>query len=53
MAEGDSGGPVFFNFSAFGIVSGWQFGGLLCKDELVFASVSYMQSNLNLTIKLG
>ena len=51
--EGDSGGPVFFNYAAYGIVSGWQFGGLLCKDELVFASVSYMQSNLNLTIKLG
>ena len=51
--EGDSGGPVFFNYSAFGIVSGWQFGGLACKDELVFASVTYMQSNLPITIKLG
>ena len=50
--EADSGGPVFFNLSAFGIVSGWQFGGLLCKDELVFASVSYMQSDLNVTVKL-
>jgi hypothetical protein len=33
--EGDSGGPVFFNYTAYGIMSGWQFGGLLCKDELV------------------
>lgn len=51
--EGDSGGPVFFNYTAFGTMSGWQFGGLACKDELVFASVSYMQSNLSLSIKLG
>jgi hypothetical protein len=49
---GDSGGPVFYNLSAFGIVSGWQFGGLLCNDELVFASVSYVQSGLNVTVKL-
>lgn len=51
--DGDNGGPVFVNFSVFGIVRGWQFGGLACKDELAFASVSYMQSNLNLRIKLG
>lgn len=49
--DGDSGGPVFYNNAAFGIISGWQFGGLLCKDELVFASVSYIEGNLNLTIK--
>lgn len=49
--EGDSGGPVFYNNSAFGIISGWQFGGLACQDELVFASVSYMEGNLGLTIK--
>lgn len=51
--EGDSGGPVFNAGTAYGLVSGWQFGGLLCKDELVFAAISFAESGLSLSVRIA
>jgi hypothetical protein len=48
-SPGDSGGPVFNGNLAYAIVSGEQFGGLLCHDELVAGALNYAENALAVT----
>lgn len=34
-SDGDSGGPSYFNTTAYGIISGWTWGGIGCTDKAI------------------
>lgn len=52
--NGDSGGPVFLNYAAYGIVSGSSWGGVGCwADKLVYNSATHFQSGLSISIKIS
>jgi hypothetical protein len=49
---GDSGGPVFWASTAYGIVEGSVWGGIGCwEDKLVYNSVTHFQDGLGVTVK--
>ncbi len=42
---GDSGGPVFYNYTAYGTMSGWSWGGIGCwTDKMVFTATTHLQN---------
>jgi hypothetical protein len=42
---GDSGGPVFYNYTAYGTMSGWSWGGVGCwTDKMVFTATTHLQN---------
>lgn len=51
---GDSGRPVFWGSSAYGIVEGHVWGGVGCwENKLLFNSQSHIGSQLHIHIKLS
>ncbi len=49
---GDSGGPVFYNYTAYGIVSGSSWGGVGCwADKLIYNSLTHFSSALSISTR--
>lgn len=46
---GDSGGPVFINNSAYGIVSG-EYGFPWCMCDLIYTALDYVESGVSVTV---
>ena len=41
---GDSGGPVLYNYTAYGTMSGWSWGGVGCwTDKMVITATTHLQ----------
>lgn len=45
---GDSGGPVFYNSSAYGVITGSA--GFVVLDDVLFIASNYVESGLGVTI---
>jgi hypothetical protein len=46
---GDSGGPVFYQNKAYGLISG-ETGLPWCVCDMVYTAIDYVEAGLNLTV---